>query len=100
MLADGNNGFYYQTFDSAITQDGDVMRVLDVRAKQVGIRGIFSDWAATVTYYASCMGLNGVERRATGLATDCHRGSRETTMTTRVTAARRPPVPVKIALTW
>jgi glycerophosphoryl diester phosphodiesterase len=33
------------------------MRVLDVLAKQVGIRGIFSDWAATVTYYASCMGL-------------------------------------------
>jgi glycerophosphoryl diester phosphodiesterase len=57
VLADRNNGFYYQTFDSAITRDGDVMRVLDVLAKQVGIRGIFSDWAATVTYYASCMGL-------------------------------------------
>jgi len=25
--------------------------------EQVGIRGIFSDWAATVTYYANCMGL-------------------------------------------
>ena len=57
VLADGDNGFYYQTFDSAITRDGDVMRVLDVLAKQVGIRGIFSDWAATVTYYASCMEL-------------------------------------------
>ena len=26
-------------------------------AKEVGILGIFSDWPATVTYYANCMGL-------------------------------------------
>jgi glycerophosphoryl diester phosphodiesterase len=57
ILADGNNGFYYQTFDSAITREGDMMKVLDVLAQDVGIRGIFSDWAATVTYYANCMGL-------------------------------------------
>jgi glycerophosphoryl diester phosphodiesterase len=57
ILADGNNGFYYQTFDSAITREGDMMRVLDVLAKQVGILGIFSDWAATVTFYANCMGI-------------------------------------------
>ena len=31
--------------------------VLDVLAQQVGVRGIFSDWPATVTYYANCMGL-------------------------------------------
>ena len=57
ILADGNNGFYYQTFDSAIRRDGDVMRVLDVLARDVGIRGVFSDWAAPVTYYANCLGL-------------------------------------------
>ncbi|MCU0735196.1 MAG: glycerophosphodiester phosphodiesterase [Methylotetracoccus sp.] len=57
ILADGDNGFYYQTFDAAITREGDVMRVLDVLARDVGIRGIFSDWPGTVTYYASCMGL-------------------------------------------
>lgn len=57
ILADGNNGFYYQTFDSAITREGDMMRVLDVLAKQVGILGIFTDWPATVTFYANCMGL-------------------------------------------
>jgi glycerophosphoryl diester phosphodiesterase len=57
VLADGNNGFYYQTVDAAITREGDVMTVLDVLARDVGIRGIFSDWAATVTYYANCMGL-------------------------------------------
>ena len=28
-----------------------------VLAREVGIRGIFSDWAATVSYYANCMGL-------------------------------------------
>jgi glycerophosphoryl diester phosphodiesterase len=57
VLADGSNGFYYQTFDSAIRRDGDVMRVIDVLAREVGVLGIFSDWAAPVTYYANCMGL-------------------------------------------
>ncbi len=33
------------------------MRVLDVLAKDIGILGIFSDWPATVSYYASCMKL-------------------------------------------
>jgi glycerophosphoryl diester phosphodiesterase len=28
-----------------------------VLADQVGIKGIFADWPATVTYYANCMGL-------------------------------------------
>jgi glycerophosphoryl diester phosphodiesterase len=57
ILADGNNGSYYQTIDPAIHREGDVMRVIDVLAKDVGVLGIFSDWPATVTYYASCMGL-------------------------------------------
>ncbi|PTR07448.1 glycerophosphoryl diester phosphodiesterase [Nitrosospira sp. Nsp5] len=57
ILADGNNDFYYQTFDSAIKREGDMMKVLDVLARDVGIRGIFSDWAATVSYYANCMKL-------------------------------------------
>jgi glycerophosphoryl diester phosphodiesterase len=52
-------GFYY-AFDptgEVIKTDGDMFVALDVLAKQVGILGIFSDWAATVTYYANCMGL-------------------------------------------
>jgi glycerophosphoryl diester phosphodiesterase len=57
ILADGGNGFYYQTIDAAIHREGDVMTVLDVLAKDVGVLGVFSDWAATVTYYANCMGL-------------------------------------------
>lgn len=57
ILADGNNGFFYKSFDSAIKREGDMMRVLDVLAQQVGIMGIFSDWPATVTFYANCVGL-------------------------------------------
>jgi glycerophosphoryl diester phosphodiesterase len=50
--------FYYQTTLDALQNDGDILTVLDVLARQVGILGIFSDWAGTVTYYASCMGLS------------------------------------------
>lgn len=57
VLATGKPGWYYQTISSAIRREGDMMQVLDVLAKEVGILGIFSDWPATVTYYANCMGL-------------------------------------------
>jgi glycerophosphoryl diester phosphodiesterase len=57
LLATGKPGWYYQTVDKAIKREGDMMQVLDVLAKEVGILGIFSDWPATVTYYANCMGL-------------------------------------------
>jgi glycerophosphoryl diester phosphodiesterase len=49
--------FYYQTTLDALHNDGDILVTLDVLAQQVGIRGIFSDWSATVSYYANCMGL-------------------------------------------
>jgi len=52
-------GFYFD-FDptgAAIKKDSDMYKALDVLAKDVEILGIFSDWAATVTYYANCMGL-------------------------------------------
>jgi len=57
ILADGHDDFYLQTFRPAIRREGDMMKVLDVLARDVGIRGIFSDWAATVTYYANCMNI-------------------------------------------
>jgi glycerophosphoryl diester phosphodiesterase len=50
-------GWYYRTVKDAIDNDGDVYTVLDVLAQKVGVRGVFSDWPATVTYYANCMGL-------------------------------------------
>lgn len=55
-LTDGG-GYYFQTIASAVHGPGDYYRLLDVLARQVGIRGIFSDWPGTVTYYANCMGL-------------------------------------------
>jgi glycerophosphoryl diester phosphodiesterase len=54
----GPTTIYYQTTLDAIENDGDMLVTLDVLAKDVGILGIFSDWPATVTYYANCMGLN------------------------------------------
>lgn len=57
ILADGSNGFYYQTFDTAVKNEGAMMELLDVLARQVGILGIFSDWPATTTFYANCAGL-------------------------------------------
>ena len=48
-------GWYYQTISDVIDNDGDMLEVLDVLAQDVGILGIFSDWPATVTYYANCM---------------------------------------------
>ena len=50
-------GYYYQYVTPLINNDGDMFTVLDVLAQQVKIKGIFSDWPATVTYYANCMGL-------------------------------------------
>ncbi len=51
------NPFYYQSVTNAIKTDGDTMVMLDVLAQDVGVLGIFSDWPATVTYYANCMNL-------------------------------------------
>ncbi|MEJ0085561.1 MAG: glycerophosphodiester phosphodiesterase family protein [Pseudomonadota bacterium] len=53
-------GFYY-AFDPegrAIKKDSDMYYALDTLAQDVGILGIFSDWPATVSYYASCMGYD------------------------------------------
>ena len=57
VMATGKGGWYYQTVSQAIQREGDILQALDVLAKDVGIIGIFSDWPATVTYYANCMGL-------------------------------------------
>ena len=50
-------GWYYQSVGDVITNDGQMYEVLDVLARQAGIVGMFSDWPATVSYYASCVGL-------------------------------------------
>ena len=53
-------GFYW-AFDPegrAVKKDSDMYKALDVLARNVDILGIFSDWPATVSYYASCMDLD------------------------------------------
>lgn len=57
ILADGDGGWYYQTINPAVKNEGAVFEALDVLAKDVGVRGVFSDWPATTTYYANCMRL-------------------------------------------
>ncbi len=53
--------FYYQFDDDAnhyvIEKDSDLYEALDVLAREVGVISVFSDWPATVTYYANCMDL-------------------------------------------
>jgi glycerophosphoryl diester phosphodiesterase len=54
------NPTYYFDFDpnnAAVKKDSDLYKALDVLAREVKVLGIFSDWPATVTYYANCMGL-------------------------------------------
>lgn len=61
-------GWYYQTLNgmntgpgwpggSVVSKDSDMLEILHVLARDVGVSGVFSDWPATVTYYANCMGL-------------------------------------------
>ncbi len=51
-------GWYYQAIAEATTHDGVALELLHVLAQDVGVLGVFSDWPATVTYYANCMGLD------------------------------------------
>lgn len=57
LLSEGGGGWYYQSIAEAIDNEGDTYELVDVLAKDVGVIGIFSDWPATVTYYANCMGM-------------------------------------------
>ncbi len=56
-LLKNGGGYYYQSVTDGIKTDGDTIVMLDVLAKEVGVMGIFSDWPATVTYYANCKNL-------------------------------------------
>ena len=54
----GGGGWYHQSIRDAINNDGDTFQVLHVLARDVGVIGVFSDWPATTTYYANCMGIH------------------------------------------
>ena len=55
-LANGG-GWYFQSITDATDSDADYYNLLHVLAQDVGVVGVFSDWPATVTYYANCFGL-------------------------------------------
>lgn len=52
-------GLYYASVRPAIRGDGDLLRVLDILVREAGIVAMFSDWPATTTFYANCLGLSG-----------------------------------------
>jgi glycerophosphoryl diester phosphodiesterase len=51
--------YYFESIANVTYYDGQYYEVLDVLANQIGIKGLFSDWSATVTYFANCFGLKG-----------------------------------------
>ncbi|EKD14527.1 uncharacterized protein L3040_000048 [Drepanopeziza brunnea f. sp. 'multigermtubi'] len=54
----GSRGeYYFGSIGGAVHFDGQYYEILDVLARDVGIKAIFSDWSSTVGYYANCMGL-------------------------------------------
>lgn len=56
-LLKNGGGWYFQTTSELINNDGDVYELLDVLAQDVGVKGVFTDWPATVTYYANCKNI-------------------------------------------
>jgi glycerophosphoryl diester phosphodiesterase len=54
-----DNQYYYSSIAQGMHTDGQVYEVLDVLANQIGIKGLFTDWASTVTFFANCFGLKG-----------------------------------------
>jgi glycerophosphoryl diester phosphodiesterase len=55
-LANGG-GWYFQSIEDAVDNDGVYFELLHVLAQDVGVEGVFSDWPATTTFYANCFGL-------------------------------------------
>ncbi len=59
-LAD-SGGYYFQSVAEAIDGPGDLMTVLDVLYTDIGVRGVFSDWPATTTFFAGCKARHEAE---------------------------------------
>lgn len=51
-----NGAYYYNTTVKAMKNDGDVFNTVHALVEEVGVVGLFSDWPATTTFYANCMG--------------------------------------------
>ena len=50
-------GWYFKSIKSAIANEGNVYELLHVLNKDIGVKGVFSDWPATTTFYANCFDL-------------------------------------------
>lgn len=59
----GLNGWYWQSLIEPVENmdknavDGFKFALLHVLSQDIGVLGVFSDWPATTTFYANCMGL-------------------------------------------
>ncbi|MCE8021546.1 glycerophosphodiester phosphodiesterase [Halomonas sp. MCCC 1A11036] len=53
-LAEGGQ-WYHHTTEEVIRREGDKLITLDTLVQDVGVIGIFSDWPATVSFYANCV---------------------------------------------
>lgn len=53
-LAQGKD-WYYQSLPTLAKHDGVVLQLLDVLARDVGVKAVFSDWPGTTTFYANCL---------------------------------------------
>lgn len=54
---ENGGGWYFQSIENLTNDDSMYYQLLHVLAQDVEVEGVFSDWPATVTYYANCMGL-------------------------------------------
>jgi glycerophosphoryl diester phosphodiesterase len=48
-------GFYFQSLKPPVKNASGYFELLDALAQEVGVKAVFSDWAATTSYYAGCM---------------------------------------------
>jgi len=51
-------GWYFRSVADVTDSDADYFNILRALHEDAGVVAVFSDWPATVTYYANCMGLD------------------------------------------
>jgi glycerophosphoryl diester phosphodiesterase len=60
VLAGSTGGPFHQSVADVVHargNEGITMEALDVLGREIGVKGVFSDWPGTVTYYANCFEL-------------------------------------------
>ncbi|KAL5601218.1 hypothetical protein BROUX41_006016 [Berkeleyomyces rouxiae] len=54
LAGSDRGGYYYQSVQNALHNEGDVFEMLNV-LRDIGVIGVFSDWAGTTTFFDNCM---------------------------------------------